>query len=35
MWDTLGSLQEQYLNGEFATEEDYHRAMEEAKEYYY
>lgn len=35
MYDTLTEIQEQYLNGEFATEEKYHVAMEEAKAYYY
>lgn len=35
MYDTLTELQTQYLNGEFATEEEYHTAMEEAKAYYY
>ena len=35
MYDTLKEIQEQYLNGEFATEEEYHRKMEEAKAYYY
>jgi hypothetical protein len=35
MYDTLTEIQEQYLNGEFATEEEYHAAMEEAKAYYY
>ena len=35
MYDTLKEIQEQYLNGEFATEEEYHREMEKAKEYYF
>jgi hypothetical protein len=35
MHETFADLQEQYKNGEFATEEEYHRAMEEAKAYYY
>jgi hypothetical protein len=35
MYDTLGSLQEQYLNGAFESEEEYNKAMEAAKQYYY
>ena len=35
MYDTLTGIQEQYLNNEFATEEEYHAAMEEAKAHYY
>jgi hypothetical protein len=35
MYDTLTDLQEQYLEGAFESEEEYHAAMEAAKEYYY
>ena len=35
MHETFSELQQQYLNGEFETEEDYHRAMEDAKAYYF
>ena len=35
MYDTLGSLQEQYLNGAFESEEEYNTAMENAKAFYY
>ena len=35
MYDTLAEIQNKYLNGEFETEEEYHKAMEEAKAYYY
>jgi hypothetical protein len=35
MYDTLTDLQQQYLNGAFASEEEYHRAVEEAKQYYF
>ena len=35
MYDTLTDIQSKYLEGGFASEEEYHRAMEEAKEYYY
>jgi hypothetical protein len=31
MYDTLGSLQEQYLNGAFESEAEYNKAMEDAK----
>jgi hypothetical protein len=35
MYDTLAEIQEQYLNGEIATEEEYHQAIDEIKAYYY
>ena len=35
MYDTFADLQQQKLDGAFETEEEYHRAMEEAKAYYY
>ncbi len=35
MYDTLTDLQSQYLDGAFESEEEYHAAMEAAKEYYY
>lgn len=35
MYDTLTDLQQQYLSGAFESEEEYHRAVEAAKEYYY
>jgi hypothetical protein len=35
MYDTLTSLQQQYLDGAFESEEEYHNAVAEAKEYYY
>ena len=35
MYDTLTDLQQQYLNGAFATEEEYNAAVTSAKEYYY
>lgn len=35
MYDTYADIQQQKLNGAFETEEEYHRAMEEAKNYYY
>jgi hypothetical protein len=35
MYDTLTDIQQQYLDGAFETEEEYHKAMDEAKAYYY
>lgn len=35
MYDTYADIQQQKLDGAFETEEEYHRAMEEAKSYYY
>ena len=35
MYDTLTGLQQQYLNGAFASEEEYNAAVTAAKEYYY
>lgn len=35
MYDTLTDLQTQYLEGAFESEEEYHAAVEAAKEYYY
>ena len=35
MYDTMSSLQEQYLSGEIINEEEYNRRMLEAKEYYF
>ena len=35
MYDTLTSLQKKYLDGGFESEEEYNRAVLEAKEYYY
>lgn len=35
MYDTFADLQQQKLDGAFETEEEYHRAMEKAKAYYY
>lgn len=35
MYDTYADIQQQRLDGAFETEEEYHRAMEEAKNYYY
>ena len=35
MYDTLTNLADQYRNGEFASEEEYQAAVEEAKQYYY
>jgi hypothetical protein len=35
MYDTLADIQQKRINDEYATEEEYHRAMEEAKAYYY
>lgn len=34
-YDTMTSLQEQYLNGEFQNEEEYQAAMQSAREFYY
>jgi hypothetical protein len=35
MYDTLTSIQEAWLNGEIATQEEYDRQMLAAQEYYY
>lgn len=35
MYDTLTQLQEQWLNGEFESEQEYQNAVLEAKQYYY
>lgn len=35
MYDTLTTLQEDYLNGAFESEEEYNNAVSAAKEYYY
>ena len=35
MYDTFADIQQQKLSGAFETEEEYHRAMEAAKDYYY
>ena len=35
MYDTLTELQTQYLEGAFASEEEYNTAVANAKEYYY
>ena len=35
MYDTLNDIQQQYLEGSFETEEEYHKAMADAKAYYY
>ena len=35
MTDTLKTIQEDYLNGSFATEAEYHAAMENAKAFYF
>lgn len=35
MYDTLADLQQQYLEGAFESEEEYHAAVEAAKKYYY
>jgi hypothetical protein len=35
MYDTLTSLNEQYMNGQFESEEEYNAAVSAAKEYYY
>ena len=35
MYDTLTDLQSQYLEGAFESEEEYHAAVEAAKQYYY
>ena len=34
-YDTMTSLQEQYLDGEFQNEEEYQAAMQSAREFYY
>lgn len=35
MYETLSELHQQYLDGEFASEEEYNNAVAAAKEYYY
>jgi hypothetical protein len=35
MYDTMTELQQQFLNGEITTQEEYDRKMLEAQEYYY
>lgn len=35
MYDTLTTLQQEYLDGAFESEEEYHAAVEAAKQYYY
>lgn len=35
MYDTLTDLQNQYLEGAFESEEEYHKAVDAAKHYYY
>jgi hypothetical protein len=35
MYDTLTELQQQYLEGAFESEEEYQKAVEDAKKYYY
>lgn len=35
MYDTLANLQQQHLEGAFESEEEYHAAVEAAKQYYY
>lgn len=35
MYDTLADLQQQHLEGAFESEEEYHAAVEAAKQYYY
>ena len=35
MYDTLTSIQEAWLNGEFETQAEYNQAMADAQEYYY
>lgn len=35
MYDTMSTLQEQYLNGEIASEEEYNQKMLEAEQYYF
>ena len=35
MYDTLTSIQEAWLNGEFETQAEYNQAMTDAQEYYY
>jgi hypothetical protein len=35
MYDAFGTIQENYINGSYASEEEYNNAMAEAKEHYY
>jgi len=35
MYDTLGELQEQFLNGEFESEKQYNEAVMAAKNFYF
>jgi hypothetical protein len=35
MTETLNQIQTDYLEGNYATEEEYHNAMAEAKAYYF